>query len=343
MKVGVIGCGKIAQVRHIPEYLENENSQLVGFCDFNLKRAEDLAKRYGGTAYNSAQELLEDHEIEAVSICVANEEHAKISIQALNYGKHVLCEKPMAMNIGECRAMVEAAGKNGRQLMIGQSQRFAKAHVKAKELLSQGAIGDVLSFRTIFGHSGPENWGIDGKTNNWFFDKTKAGMGAMADLGIHKTDLIQFLLDQKITAVQARLVTLDKRDSAGKQIEVDDNAVCIYTLESGAVGTMSASWTYYGAEDNSTVIYGTEGMMKIYADPEYSLVITTRTGEIIKYVIDQIQTNANQTRSGVIDAFVEALVTDREVPASGREVLQAMKVVFACVESAKTGQQMHVE
>lgn len=192
MKVGIIGCGKIAQVRHIPEYLENPDVEIVGYYDWNADRAAELAAQFGGKAYSTEDELLADKEMDAVSVCVANNAHAKVTIKALNAGKHVLCEKPMAVTLEECMDMVKAADENGKYLMIGQNQRFAKAHVKAKELISEGVIGDVITFKTTFGHGGPETWGIDGAKNTWFFDKSRSVMGAMADLGVHKTDLIQF-------------------------------------------------------------------------------------------------------------------------------------------------------
>ena len=86
--------------------------------------------------------------MDAVSVCVANNAHAKVTIKALNAGKHVLCEKPMAVTLEECMDMVKAADENGKYLMIGQNQRFAKAHVKAKELISEGVIGDVITFNS---------------------------------------------------------------------------------------------------------------------------------------------------------------------------------------------------
>ena len=247
IRVGIIGCGKIAQVRHIPEYVANPNVELYGFYDINQARTEELAKKYGGKAFASYEELLADPEIEAVSVCAANHAHAEISIAALKAGKHVLCEKPMAVTLAECEAMVAAAEEAGKYLMIGQNQRLAKAHSKAKELIEQGAIGKVLTFRTIFGHGGPETWSIDPGSNVWFFDKTKAAMGAMADLGIHKTDMIQYVLGSKIVKTQAILTTLDKKDATGGLIGVDDNAICIYQMENGVIGTMTASWTYYAA------------------------------------------------------------------------------------------------
>lgn len=340
MKVGIIGCGRIAQTRHIPEYAKNAKAQLAGYYDFNVERAKELAAVYGGKVYDSADALLADQEIDAVSICTANHAHGEIAVKALRSGKHVLCEKPMAVSLEECKAMVCAAAESGRQLMIGQNQRFARAHVKAKELLMEGVIGKVLTFRTTFGHGGPETWSIDGGANSWFFDKERAAMGAMADLGVHKTDLIQFLLGEEVTAVTARLLTLDKRNESGEPIGVDDNAVCIYEMEHGAIGTMTASWTYYGSEDNSTVLYGTKGILKIYDDPDHSISVLLKNGERFLYDMDKIQTNDNQTKSGIIDAFVEALETGTKVPVSGEEVLSAMEAVFACQQSSRENRRI---
>ena len=93
MKVGIIGCGKIAQVRHIPEYLDNPNVEITGYYDWNADRAAELAEKFGGKAYSTEDELLADEEMDAVSVCVANNAHAKVTIKALNAGKHVLDRK----------------------------------------------------------------------------------------------------------------------------------------------------------------------------------------------------------------------------------------------------------
>jgi predicted dehydrogenase len=178
--------------------------------------------------------------------------------------------------------------------------------------------------------------------DTWFFKKDLAAMGVMADLGIHKTDLIHYLTGQRIVETTARLHTLNKRDKEGKLISVDDNAFCIYRLEGGAVGTMHVSWTFYGPEDNSTIIYGTKGIMRIYDDPNYSIRINTFDGEQILYDIDRIQTNESQTKSGVIDAFVDAILQNKEPEISGKVVLDSMRVIFASIESSKSGKSVTI-
>ena len=343
INVGILGCGKIAQVRHIPEYAENPDVKLAAFYNPSRKRAEEQAEKYGGKVYDTAEELLADKSIDAVSICAANYAHAELSIKAMEAGKHVLCEKSMATTLADCEAMVECAKRTGKFLMIGHNQRLAKAHVEAKRLIDQGLIGDIITFRTTFGHGGPETWAINPGKNVWFFDKKKAAMGAMADLGVHKTDLIQFLTGQRVVRTTARLVTLDKRGEDGELIGVDDNAVCIYEMSGGAFGTMTASWTYYGAEDNSTVLYGTKGIMRIYDDPAHSIVVKLSDGEEQVYDVEQIQTNDNQTKSGVIDLWVECLKNNTPPEISGESALYAMRAVFASIESSQTGRTVEIE
>lgn len=342
LNIGIIGCGKIAQVRHIPEYLQNPEAKLCAFFDLNFERAKALADQYGGTAYKSLDKMFAGEKLNAVSICSANNSHAEHALAAMEHGVNVLLEKPMAVTLEECIALTEKAKEKGVKLMIDQNQRLAKAHAKAHELIAAGAIGKVLSFRTVFGHGGPETWSIDPGSATWFFDKSRASMGAMGDLGVHKTDLIQYLIGSNIKAVSAKLATVDKRLSDGSLITVDDNALCIYEMENGAVGTMSASWTYYGAEDNSTVVYGDKGIMRIYDDPSYSLKIIGRDGSVITYELDRIQTNDNQTSSGIIDAFVQCLNEGTTPLIDAVSVLPAMRAVFAAMQSSSEGRRIEI-
>ncbi|MDO5327528.1 MAG: Gfo/Idh/MocA family oxidoreductase [Clostridia bacterium] len=343
IRVAVAGCGKIAQVRHLPEYQDHPEAQIWGLFDLNRDRAKALAEQYGAKTYPSYEALLSDPEVDAVSICAANTAHADMTVAALKAGKHVLCEKPMAATLKDCERMVKAARESGKTLMIGQNQRLTPAHQKARELVEQGAIGRVVTFSTAFCHGGPETWSVDPGANTWFFDKNKAALGVMADLGVHKTDLIQYLLGQTVTEVSAKLCTLDKKCADGSPISVDDNAICVFTMSGGAVGTVIASWTHYCGEDNSTVLYGTEGVLRIYEDPAHSLVLQHRGGGTEYFDLDAIQTNDAQTRSGVIDLFVNHLLHPELPYISGESVLTAMRAVFAAVESSEKGCTVRIQ
>lgn len=345
LKIGIIGCGKITEVRHAPEYDENPNCTLTAFYDIIPQKAARLAKKYGGKSCDSIDQLLSS-DIDAVSVCVANIYHARTSIQALNAGKHVLCEKPMATTLEECEAMVKTANQTGKYLMIGQNQRLAKAHVKAKELLDSGELGTLIAFQTKFCHPGPEGW--TGQKNSWFFNKQLASFGVMADLGVHKTDLIYYLTGQKIIRTVAVISTLDKKMPDDTPIQVDDNAFCIYTLESGATGTLHVSWTNYGTEDNSTKLYCTGGVIRAYDDPKYSLIVEKKCGDIIPYELDVLtsnkeQTSGGRTSTGIIDAFVNSIISRTPPDINGDSTLHAMKVIFASAQSAASNAVVVVE
>lgn len=345
LKIGVIGCGKITQVRHAPEYAENPECTLMAWYDAIPERAQAMARLYGGKVCESIDELLA-LQLDAVSICVANRDHASVTIRALEAGCHVLCEKPMAVTMDECESMLTAAKKVGKQLMIGHNQRFNKSHMEARRMLQSGELGKPIGFRTSFAHPGPECW-TDQK-NSWFIHKSQSAFGVLADLGIHKTDVIHYLLDEPIAAVTAMLGTVDKRYPDGGLIDVDDNALCIYRTQSGVMGQMHVSWTNYGSEDNATRIYTTRGVLRLYDDPEYSLIFERPDGEALKLHIDEMTTNKKQTEgqrenTGVIDAFVKSILTGEPSIADAAECIKAMRVIFAAVRSAKEGRAISIE
>lgn len=345
LQIGIIGCGRITQVRHAPEYQENPDCQLAAYFDGIPERAQATARQYGGTVYASVGELLSSP-VDAVSVCVANVDHAAITIQALNAGKHVLCEKPMATSLKDCEAMVTAARANRRLLMVGHNQRFTPVHQKARELVQNGAIGRVISFHTTFGHAGPEGW--TGLANSWFFDKKQAAFGALADLGVHKADLIHYLLGEPIVEVSGTLGTLDKTYPDGSPIDLDDNALCLMRTQSGALGTLHVSWTFYGQEDNSTRLYGTQGVLRCHDDPEYPLILEKRNGKTQRFPLEGMATNRDQTsgkrkNTGVINAFVNSILKNEKPLVDGEEAIKAMRVIFAADESARTGKAIHID
>ena len=209
----------------------------------------------------------------------------------------------------------------------------ADAVRRAKELLEQGVIGDVITFRTGLGTSGPEGWSMEG---NWFFDKKKAVMGALSDLGIHKIDLMQYLTGQTVIETTAKILTLNKHDREDHLIGVDDNALCILRMNGGSAGTMAASWTVYGQESNSTCLFGTRGVMRIYNSLTAPIEVRDLNNTITAYQFE------HQTRSGVIDEFIDALEHDREPEVSGREALTTMRTIFGCIKSSETGRTVSV-
>lgn len=332
IKVAVIGCGAIAQRRHVPEYANNEQVELVAFADPKIERAQEMADTHGGKAYASYEEILANEKIDAVSICTPNYLHAPMTIAFADAGVHVLVEKPMAVAEEEGQQMIEAARKNGVYLMVGHNQRLMPPHVKAKEILDSGRLGKVLTFRTAFGHPGPDAWSVDGR-DSWFFEKDEAILGAMGDLGVHKSDFIRYLLSDEVAEVASFIGTLHKEGT-----EVDDNAACLLRMKSGAIGTLVASWTHYRGGDNSTVLWCENGVMKIGTVDGDEVIVELTNGTVETYKVGAMATNEKQVPSGVIDAFVESIQNQTPPSISGEEGLLSLKVILAAFESQATGQ-----
>lgn len=337
LKMGILGCGSIAVARHGKEIFENKDAVLKSCYDPIGQRASDLADRFGGTPVRSPEEIFRDPEIDAVVVCTPNRYHAPYTVAALEAGKHVLCEKPMATTLEEARAMLDASRTSGKKLMIGHNQRLVPAHIKAKEILRSGILGNILTFSTCFGHRGAEKWSMTKGPDTWFFSKKEAAVGSMGDLGVHKVDLMRWLLDDEFCAATAFTCTLDKKYKNGKPIDVDDNAFCVLKTRSGIRGTLTVSWTYYGAEDNSTVIRGDRGALKLFTNPSWPIEIHPAEGKLRRMKAGSIQTNTKQTSSGIMDLFAESILEDKPVTISGHEGYKALEVILACMESSETG------
>jgi predicted dehydrogenase len=337
VKVGIIGCGSIAEFRHAPEYAANPQAEIVAYYDPNTARAEKLAGLYGGTVVDDYKKITQNPVIEAISDCSTNEMHHIITTDALEHGKHVLCEKPMAIRLDDAQKMVGAGKKSGKILMVAHNQRLAAAHQKAKEILTSGQLGRVLTFATVFGHKGPEYWSENKSKSTWFFDKNRSVFGVAGDLGIHKIDLIRYLLDDEIQEVSSFTGTLDKKLANGSLIPVNDNMISLLKTKKGVMGTLSVSWTYYGVEDNSTTLFCEKGIMKIYGDPQYQIRVSNINDEEVLYKVGQIQTNESQSNSGVIDAFIECIINNTPPLISGEDGLKGVQVILAAIESAEKG------
>ena len=333
IRVGIIGCGSITEKRHAPEYLDNPNVEIVAFYDLNEKRAQLMTEKFGGKVAKAYMEILEDTKIDAISDCTPNNMHCEISTTALKLGKHVLCEKPMCKTLEEAQKIVEIQNKTNKIFMLDHNQRFTKAHVRVKELIKNGKLGKILTFRTTFGHGGPESWSENKSKNTWFFKKDLCEFGVIGDLGVHKIDLIRFLIDDEFESVSAMGGALNKTFENGEKIEVYDNSICILKTKSGILGTGTFSWSYYGEEDNSTILYFEKGIIRIYDNPEYQVVIIHSDGAVEKLKVEAIQTNEKQTKTGVIDNFIECIIEGKEASISAKDGLESMKAIYAIMKS----------
>lgn len=303
--------------------------------DLDKARAEKMCAQYGGIAYDTFAQVLADEKVDAVILCNANCAHAEMSVQALQAGKHVLCEKPMALTDQQAQAVCRAAEAAQTLYMVAHNQRFDPANQKAKELLEQGAIGRVLTFQAAFCHGGPENWSIDAK-KSMYFEKSASGFGALGDLAVHKIDLLRWMLATEFTTVYAHCATLDKKDSAGQPIAVDDNVILTLQTKAGAMGTVKASWTNYSCCESYVVLCGEKGKLEVFDGSNGAgteLCLYTGQGAIQRFPIE------NNGPSGVVDAFCKAILERAPSPVSAQEGTADIKILQAAMESSAIGKE----
>jgi len=254
MKVAQIGCGNIG--RHRAEAVAAVSGLELALCvDTIVEAAQALAERWNCEPGTEWQEAVARPDIEVVIVSTPNVFHTPISIAALEAGKHVLCEKPLARNPQEARRMVEAAEACGRELRTGFNHRFHAQVVQAKALFDAGAIGEPLFLRGHTGHGGGEAFAW-----SWFCDEEIAGGGTFLDNGVHALDLARYFLGEFVEATGFRTTSL--WDIA----PLEDNGFGLFRTADGWVASLHSSWTQWKGY-LYLELFGAEGFLTINYDP----------------------------------------------------------------------------
>ena len=336
VRVGVLGCGAISERLHVPDVATCGDGVLVALCDANRAKAQELADRWSPDAavYTDYKELLKKEALDAVIVTLPNVLHGPATIDALKAGCHVMVEKPMATSPAEGRKMLEAAKKAKKMLLVNQSQRLFPVHRKAKEVLDSGILGKILLVTAMFGHEGPENWSPSG---TWFMNKSQARFGAMADLGVHKADLVRWLSGKEIGEISAYMGTLEKKGAT-----VEDNFVSCLKFKDGTMGTLIASWTTKGMDANYTMFHCAKGTLRVLDIPDKPLVanLVDPECEIVFDVPPGVHRYDDSWGIDAGGAFVRAVLKKEKPFCTGADALKSLEVIFAAEESAKTGKSV---
>lgn len=260
VRLGVIGCGGIAFSKHMPSYKKMNNVEMVAFCDIVPERAEKAKAQFGtknSQTYVDYKELLKDNSIDAVLVLTHNSEHCHITVEALDAGKHVLCEKPMAMNYEEAKQMIEARDRNKKILTIGYQGRFRKDSLYLKELAEQDTFGDIYyAEATAIRRRAVPTWGV-------FIDEEKQGGGPLIDIGTHALDLTLFIMNNYEPAycVGKTFHMLNKDTNTGniwgdwdtERFTAEDSAFGFIVMKNGAVINLRSSWALNYADPREAV------------------------------------------------------------------------------------------
>jgi len=350
IRIGFIGTGGIAGT-HLANYLKMPDVEVVCGCDIVPGKAEAFFKKYkveGARSYTDHREMLDKEELDGVSICTYNSQHAPCAIDALNKGINVLVEKPMSITTEEAAEMIRAEKKSGKILSIGFQPRCDDNNKMVKKIVQSGVLGDIYYIQT----GGGRRRGIPGET---FISKETAGLGAVGDIGCYALDIVL----NAIGYPKPLTVTGYTSDFFGKnpkyhkdadKFEVDDFAAAFIRLEGGIIVDFRISWAMHLDNPGDTVILGTEGALRIPATDcwngdiggdmtLYHDVAGTQVDSVIpKFpgypVCDCFY---NKMRS-----FVEAIRDNAPAPVPSSEILYNQAILEHIVKSAEVGHEIPV-
>jgi predicted dehydrogenase len=268
LRAGIIGCGGIANGKHMPNLKKTGKAEMVAFCDIVKDRAKKAAKEYGSKdakVYTDYKKLLEDKSLDMVYVLTPNKSHSVITIDALQAGKHVMCEKPMAKTAAEARAMVTAAKKAKKVLTIGYQTRFFSSSQHIKKSVERGDLGEVYFAKAhALRRRAVPTWGV-------FLNEEEQGGGPLIDIGTHALDLTLWLMDNykpKSVMGNAYKKLNDNGDCGNafgkwnpKEFTVEDSAFGFITMENGATIILESSWALnlVDAAEAKTTLCGTKG------------------------------------------------------------------------------------
>ncbi len=350
MKVAIIGCGTIANAAHIPNYLKNDQVEIKYFCDIIPKRAEEMVTKYGcGKAVCDYHEILDDPELEAVSVCTPNYAHAPISIDFLKAGKNVLCEKPAARTYAEAKTMLDAQHETGKVLNIGVVNRFNDNVNKIKELIDAGELGEVyqvyVSFRAH--RSIP---GLGGA----FTTKAIAGGGVLIDWGVHYLDIVMYCCgDPKPLTASAETFSRLGKDMANYTYvnmwagppKLDGE----YSVEEGITGlvrtdgpviTLNGAWAQNIGEAETYIDFiGDKAGIRLQYGGGFTLY-GTKNG-MLTTTTNQLTTRDHFNNE--INAFVDCVRSGKKLPSHIDTNILTSKLMQALYDSAQCHREVVLE
>ena len=348
LKVAVIGNGGISGV-HLRGYSLNPDVELYALCDINEKNLKRRAEEYGVTRlYADKDEMLRElPEIDAVSVCTWNAAHAECAIAALNAGKHVLCEKPMAMTVEEAEAMQAAAEKNNRLLMIGFVRRFGNDCAIMKDFIDNGYFSDIYYAKATYLRR-------KGCPGGWFGDKARSGGGPLIDLGVHIIDLCRYLMGnpKPVSVYGATFNKLGNRSNIKSKagyisqtrenediFNVEDLATAMIRFDNGSVLQIEASFSLNIEKDEGVLqFFGTKAGAKL--DPELTIY-----SEMNDYMTNVKLANSTALSfdglfENEINHFVECVRTGKPCRNPAQDGVTLMKILTGIYKSAETGHEV---
>ncbi|MDE2457201.1 MAG: Gfo/Idh/MocA family oxidoreductase [Burkholderiales bacterium] len=342
LRVGVVGLG-IGR-KHIQGWREHAGAEVVAIADPDAGRLEAVGAEFGIEArYPSAAAMLAAGPLDVVSVCTPNKFHLEVALAAFEAGAHVLCEKPIALNADEGQAMVDAARRAGRRLMINFSYRFSAASRGLKAQVDAGVFGDFYFGRSVW----HRRRGLPG-FGGWFGTKALSGGGPLIDLGVHRLDLALWLMGHPkpawVLGSTHDPIARALAEQSGKTFDVEDLAAALIRFDNGATLVLEASWAanIQEAEQIETRLLGTEaGLVQKNLNEGYEFdahIFTERHGAALDI---HLHPPAQPAPSGMHD-FAQAILSGEPHPAPGEDGLVVMQILDAIYASARSGEPVRI-
>ncbi|GGH28670.1 Gfo/Idh/MocA family protein [Paenibacillus segetis] len=355
-RVGVIGCGGIANGKHLPSLSKQERVEVVAFCDIVQERAEAAAAKFGNdeaTVYTDYKELLKDSSLDIIHVLTPNDAHAEISIAALESGKHVMCEKPMAKTAAEAKRMVEAAKRTGKKLTIGYDNRFRQDSLFMKKVCEAGELGHIYFAKAhAIRRRAVPTWGV-------FLDEEKQGGGPLIDIGTHALDLTLWMMDNykpKVVLGTKYHELSQKEDAANawgpwdpQKFTVEDSAFGMIVMENGATIMLESSWALntLDVHEAKCSLSGTEAG----ADMKDGLRINgEKFSRLYENKIDLgaggVAFYEGKAESGPdieLRLWIDAIEQDKDPVVTPEQAYVVSQILEAIYESAQTGKAVYLD
>ncbi|WP_102411731.1 Gfo/Idh/MocA family oxidoreductase [Beduinella massiliensis] len=354
LRIGIIGCGGIANGKHMPSIKAVDRADMVAFCDLVPERAEKAAKEYGtpdAKVYTDYKELLKDPTIDVVHVLTPNRSHAELTIDALHAGKHVMCEKPMAKTAADARRMVEAAKETGKKLTIGYQHRHKPESRFLKSVIERGDLGDIYYAKALaIRRRGTPNWGV-------FLNEYEQGGGPLIDIGTHSLDLTLYLMNN----YKPRMVVGTKY----KKVEhpecgnpwggwaegantLEDAAFGFIVMENGATITLDATWALNTIEpipEGSVQLCGSKAGAQI----KNGLSINKAEFDRLIEVVPDMAAGGVAFYDGVKETpgiteqrrWIDALENDTDPVVLPEQACVVSEILEAIYTSARTGEPVY--
>jgi predicted dehydrogenase len=356
IKVGIIGCGGIAMNKHLPALKKLDGINIVAFCDLDLEKAISAKIKFGhetSTVFTDYKKLLNLAELDAVHVLTPNSSHAQITVDALNSGAHVMCEKPMAKTAKEARTMLEAAKKTGKLLTIGYQNRFRPDSQFLYSACRRGDLGDIyFSKAHAIRRRAVPTWGV-------FLNSQAQGGGPLIDIGTHALDLTLWMMDNyELKSVQGTVYRklADQVNTANAwgdwdpdEFTVEDSAFAFITMKNGATIFLESSWALNTLDigEAKTTLCGTKAGADMREDLRINSVdfgkMTTLKPSLGSDGVDFYEGDTQNPEDLEAQDFYNAIRKGTPLTVTPEQALVVTEILEAVYLSAEIGQTIYFD